>query len=213
MASKGEKKDLSYYAEKREQIKRVFVIELVLAVAVTFLVMYGGYYWTNFVAVPASADISPRLYYTLRCCFPTVMPLGFAIMNVIGKRVFNPKLANPLYGNDGIMQVEKNFLQNSLEQFCLSVPVLFVAATYFDTPQLMKIIPLYSFTFVLGRIAFRIGYGIGPQYRSLGILINQFSFWILVTIVVYLMFTKGFNYGLGDIVYPIGSVSPAKNEL
>lgn len=110
------------------------------------------------------------------------------------------------------MQVDKNFLQNSLEQLFLSFPILLIATAYFDTPEMMKIIPLYSFTFIFGRVAFRVGYGLGPKYRSMGMITNLVSFWILVTIVVYLMFTKGLVYGLGDVVYPLGSTIPVSKE-
>ena len=201
------------YIKEREKIKRVFLIEVVLANVFVFIFMYGGYYWTNFIPVPASMTFSTRLSYTLRCSLPMVLVLGFAVMAVIGRRVTNPKLANPLSGNDVIMQVDKNFLQNTLEQLSLSFPTLLIATAYFDTPEIMKIIPLYSFTFVFGRVAFRVGYGLGPKYRSMGMITNLLSFWILVTIVAYLMFTKGLVYGLGDLVYPLGTTSASKEEL
>ena len=201
------------YIKEREKIKRVFLIEVVLANVFVFIFMYGGYYWTNFIPVPASMTFSTRLSYTLRCSLPMVLVLGFAVMAVIGRRVTNPKLANPLSGNDVIMQVDKNFLQNTLEQLSLSFPTLLIATAYFDTPEIMKIIPLYSFTFVFGRVAFRVGYGLGPKYRSMGMITNLLSFWILVAIVAYLMFTKGLVYGLGDVVYPLGSTSVSKEEL
>uniref|UniRef100_A0A1X7VNY2 Uncharacterized protein n=1 Tax=Amphimedon queenslandica TaxID=400682 RepID=A0A1X7VNY2_AMPQE len=209
-----DKRTDSYYIKERERIKRLFLIEVVLANVFVFVFMYGGYYWTNFIPVPASMAFSTRISYTLRCSLPMVLVLGFAVIAVIRKRVMNPKLSNPLSGNDMIMQVDKNFLQNTLEQLSLSFPTLLIATAYFDTPEMLKIIPLYSFTFVFGRVAFRVGYGLGPKYRSMGIITNLVSFWILVTIVAYLMFAKGLVYGLGDVVYPLGStVSGSKEEL
>lgn len=135
-----------------------------------------------------------------------LLTLAFAVMTVSNKRGSNPKLINPLLGNDGLMQVDKNYLQNTLEQLCISLPLLVIATTYFDTHQLITIVPLYSLLFVTARVLFRIGYGLGPQYRSLGMLTNIISTWLLICFLVYLMYTKGLMYGLGSVAYPKGSV-------
>lgn len=193
----------------------IFVVELFLSIAVFIFILYGGYHWCDYIAVPSSKELSTRFIYTLRCSIPMVLCLFFAISGVVFRRATNPKLASPLFGNEDLIQVDKNFLQNTLEQLCLSLPLLLIATTYFDCPQLMKLFPIYSLLFVIGRLFFRIGYGIHSAYRSFGMLINIYCNWCLIGLLLYLVYTKGMMYGLGNVVYPMPEEggSTSKMEL
>ena len=166
-------------------------------------IYYGGYYWCDSIPVPTSTDLAVRLSYTLRCTLPLFITLLFAVYAVSFHRFINRKVVgNPLVGNDHLIQVDKNYLQNTLEQTVIAVGILLVATTYFNEPDLMKIVPIFVLAFIIGRILFRIGYGISPYYRSLGITITFVNTSLLAIYVMYLMFTNGFMFDLGDVVYP-----------
>ncbi|KAL5460486.1 hypothetical protein EMCRGX_G033937 [Ephydatia muelleri] len=136
--------------------KGSFSIQYAIAVALVSAIYYSGYYHVSIVPLPTSIDLVAKLSYTIRCAFPMVLVLFFFIMNVGNKR-FVTAAIDPLGGNEHIVQLEKNVLTNTLEQFVLSFTLMLVAATYLDTVEKMKIIALYSFAFVIGRVLFRIG--------------------------------------------------------
>ena len=65
-------------------------------------------------------------------------------------RFINRKVVgNPLVGNDHLIQIDNNYLQNTLEQTVIAMGVLLVATTYFNEPDLVKIVVL---AFIIGRI-------------------------------------------------------------
>lgn len=70
----------------------------------------------------------------------------------------------------------------------------------------MKLIPLYTAAFVIGRVLFRIGYGFRSftVYRGFGMNINFGSNYCILAYIVYLMWTKGFMFGLGMPLFVSG---------
>ena len=164
--------------------KGSFSIQYAIAVALVSAIYYSGYYHVSIVPLPTSIDLVAKLSYTIRCAFPMVLVLLFFIMNVGNKR-FVTAAIDPLGGNEHIVQLEKNVLTNTLEQFVLSFTLMLVAATYLDTVEKMKIIALYSFAFVIGRVLFRIGYGISPHFRVLGMGMTILSICLLLVVIVY----------------------------
>lgn len=166
-------------------------------------IYYGGYYWCDSIPAPSSTDLAVRLSYTLRCTLPMFIILLFAVFGVAFHRFFYRKVVgNPLAGNDHLIQVDKNYLHNTLEQTVIAVGILLVATTYFNEPDLMKIVPIFVIAFIIGRILFRIGYGINPYYRSLGITITFVNTGLLAIYVMYLMFTNCFMFDLGGGAHP-----------
>ena len=142
--------------------------------------------------VPASMDFTSKLIYMVRCIFPPLMVLQVAILLVInGRRSLG--VANPLAGQDHLIQLQKNFLSNTLEQFIVFMVSTLVLITFLNTSEEMRLVPLYTTTFIVGRILFRIGYGIDWIYRACGIQINFFSMWFITGLIVYFMFTRGCN--------------------
>ena len=75
-------------------------------------------------------------------------------MFVARKRGSIPAL-NPLSGNEHFLLKEKNILANTVEQALVFLMLSLVLTTYLD-PSEMKIIPLYSLQWVVGRILFQI---------------------------------------------------------
>lgn len=157
-------------------------------------ILYAGYYYFHSIPVPKSNEFSEKLLYTLRyCTFPQAMFLMFAIFRVGRKRGSTPAL-NPLSGNEHLLQTEKNVLMNTVEQLLCFLLFMLVLTTYLE-PLEMRIIPLLSVTFIVGRILFMVGYSFSPKHRLLGMSMNFFSNFFSIGYIIYLMYIRGFMYG------------------
>ena len=191
----------------------ILKIQILVGTLIVVLVLYTGYYHGNFIPVPVSTDLASRLAFALRCSLPMVVVLFAAIVLVAIKRAATAAV-NPLSGNEGIVQLEKNVLSNTFEQFVISFTLMMIAATYLDSPQMLKLLPLYSFLFVVGRILFRIGYGINPLFRTVGMSITFNATIIIFGVVIYSTLSKGLVYGLQEETLDVGrSVSVNKEDL
>ena len=180
MEQKRSRKD----TDTKPNFEGSFFIQYAIAIALFSAIYYGGYYHLQIVPVPASTELQVKLAFTIRCAFPMVLVLFVFIANVGNKR-FTTAAMDPLGGHEQIVQVEKNVLTNTLEQFVGGFTLMLVAATYLDTVEKMKIIALYSCAFVVGRVLFRIGYGISPYFRVLGMGMNILSSVLMMGIIVY----------------------------
>ena len=174
----------------------LFISQFILSLVSILLTFYGGYYYCDFIPVPTSVDLSSRLAFSLRCSLPMVVVLFLSIVIVGNKRAVTAAV-DPLSGNESIVQLDKNFLTNTLEQFAVAFTIILTAATYLETPQELKLLPIYATVFVLSRIIFRIGYGLNPWLRTAGMVGNFYSTILMCGILVYLILTRGFLHGLG----------------
>ena len=126
--------------------------------------------------------------YALHCSLPPVATLIFAISAVIAGRVKNP---NPLAGKEHLVQLQKNILTNTLEQFTVYFTTSMVLACYLQGPE-MRLVALYAMAFTVGRILFNIGYRIGWVHRAAGIGVMAYSLLTVLVITVYTIAGVGF---------------------
>ena len=160
--------------------------------------------------MPRSNEFTEKLLYTMRyCTFPQAVFLLFAILRVGSKRGSTPAM-NPLSGKEHFVQTEKNILSNTMEQLLCFLLLTLALTTYLE-PMEMRIIPLLSLAFIVGRVLFSIGYTISPNYRSIGMSVNFFSSLFATGYVIYLMYTCGFM--IGDIPSPSAESDLTKTEL
>ena len=158
------------------------------SLVIQLLIFCGGYYlWPSLVPVPKARDFDTKAVYTLRCLLPPLLALAFAIVKVAMMR-FLGYAKNPM-GKDELIQKDKNFLQNTLEQLALFLLTVGAVMTYLEGEE-MRLIPLHSFTFFIGRILYRLGY---PDYRIVGFFMTVFPSGVLGGLTVYFMFTRGFD--------------------
>lgn len=194
----------------------LFLLQSVIGILTVHIALYIGYYHGDFIPVPSSMDIASRLAFGLRCSLPMVMVLLGSITLVMSKRAISAAV-NPLSGNEGMVELEKNVVANTVEQFAMGFPLMMIAATYLDSPQTLKLLPIYSFLFVLSRILFRIGYGIKPRLRSVGMSMTLYATTIMFGVVIYFMLSKGLLYGLQertlDSTSSLPGFSASKEEL
>jgi len=186
--------------------------QMLVAWATVAAIFYGGYYYCPSLPVPASNDFTSKLIYAMRWSFFPLVVLEVAIL-LVGNGRRTSKAANPLAGVDHLIQLQKNVLANTLEQFIVFMFCSLVLITFLKTPEEMRLVPLYSTAFVIGRILFRLGYGISWKYRGCGMQINFTSTGFITGLIFYFMFSRGFMFGLDVTTVPSGTSAGGKVEL
>ena len=182
-------------------IRRLFLPQLLFGLTFTAITFYIGYYHGGFI-LPSSKDsildLNSRLSYALRCSFPMIISLFTGIIVTSVKRRLSDAI-NPLSGHENLIQVEKNYLANTLEQLVVSLTFMLIMASYAESAQVLRLLPVYSMIFTLGRLLFRMGYRKTNYcaYRETGMSINFGSTLIMLCIVTYYVCTRGFSSGLG----------------
>ncbi len=183
-------KEKEEWKATRKQLLPVFMVQLLTAIALLVTIFYGGYYHCNSISLPSSNEFSDKLQFSLRwCAFPFAVVLMFTIMGVSNKRGSTPA-ANPLSGNDHLLQVEKNILTNTLEQIVLAFFIILALTVYLEDSE-MKLVPIYVLSFIAGRALFIGGYKIGPQFRSCGVLLNMGSTVLMLGVIGYTIYSRG----------------------
>ena len=190
----------------------VFVFQYSVTLIVMGTILYGGYYYCHFIPIPRSNDFCEKLLYAVRyCTFPQAVFLILAISTVAAKRAITRAAVNPLAGNEHLVQSEKTVLTNTVEQLLVFLLLVLTLTTYLE-PSEMRIIPLYSLTFFIGRVFFMIGYSFGPRYRGAGMYINACLGLFFLGYSIYLIYLHGFMYGvLTDSSHP--TIYIRKSEL
>ncbi|KAL5460487.1 hypothetical protein EMCRGX_G033938 [Ephydatia muelleri] len=173
----------------------VIRLQFILGLSLTVVIFYGGCVYCDSMSVPNEGSMNFKVAYTFRCAFLAAMCLLVLIFAVVIKRGALGAI-NPLGGKEHLIQVDKNVLTNTVEQFLVYLVSVMALATYLDTPEQLKLIPLYTTAFIVGRILFRIGYGLSPGYRTVGMTINFASSVYIIGFTLYLMYTKGFMYNM-----------------
>lgn len=211
MAEKKQKTVEDEWEKKKAAALPVFFLQVGLGLSLSAGILAGGYYLVPSIPVPKSNDFSVKLQYTLRCCgFPQVVLLIFAIWRVMRKRGSTPA-GNPLSGQDHkYLQAEKNALTNTVEQLLCFFLVVLVLITYLE-PSEMRIVPLFSACFIVGRLLFLIGYSINPLYRVAGIFVTFVPIVCFTAYIIYLMYSRGLMYNI-PFTAPAGN-SARKTEL
>lgn len=200
------------WQEERKALLPVFLFQFALSSLLTFGALYGLYYHCDCIPVPKSDEFKDKLTYYIRCCvFPCCVLLLLAILGVANKRG-RSRAANPLAGREHLLMVEKNFLTNTLEQTVLFLMIALTLTTYLGASE-MKALPVYTIVWLIGRILFRIGYGIHPKYRSCGISSNFNVSFVFLSLLAYMMYTRGFMYGIPSEVFSGTGAPTPRSEL
>ena len=174
-------------------ILQIFLPQVLLGATFAILSFYIGYYHGEFIlpfTIPErKIHISNRFAYAIGCSLPMLLSLLAGIKRTAIKRAQTG--ADPLSGNEHFVKLHKNYTTNTLEQFVVGVTLMLIIAAYTDNPQVLRLLPVYSFVFTVGRIVFWIGYSIGSIYRAIGMIANFTSSNIMVGMALYYIWTDG----------------------
>ena len=189
MPVKDEKTEKEWQ-KKRKQLLPAFIAQMLTALAVLVTIYYGGYYYCDFIPLPASNDFSSKLQFALQwSTFPFAVILFYTTLQVVYKRMTS-LAANPLSGKEDNLQLEKNILTNTLEQTAIALILVLALTVYLEQAE-MKLVPLHVVTFVVGRTLFIIGYKISPTFRSSGSLTNIGSTFLILGLIGYFICSNG----------------------
>ncbi|MEG4147585.1 MAPEG family protein [Microcoleus sp. Pol12B5] len=114
-------------------------------------------YFVIALPLPPFHSAESRLIFALRCpIFPVLML--FAGIVAVGNGRFSSPAINPLANAESeAMRINLRYLSNTLEQFVLFFVGSLILSTFLDTYSI-KLMPILAILFVLGRMAFWIGY-------------------------------------------------------
>lgn len=159
---------------------------LILTTAGVAVISYLGYHSLP-APSPRLETLQAKLLYTLRWQVFSLFTLLLGVIIVSLVRFSTPAI-NPLdpRGEEHV-GVYTRCLQNTLEQLILSIPAQLILSSYLESDSL-KIIPVLVSTFVVGRVAFCLGY---PINRSYGFAITFFPTLITYVANIFFFFTAG----------------------
>lgn len=181
-------------------IRRLFLPQLVLGLTFTSICFTVGYYYSGYILSDDSRnhDLNFRISYALRSSFPMLVSLFAGVMVAVVKRRLGDAV-NPLSGHESLVLIDKNYLTNTIEQLAIGLPLMLIIATYTESPQVLRLLPVYSILFTTGRLLFRIGYRKTNHcaYRETGMSINLGSTIIMLSIAAYYFCTRGLSYRQG----------------
>ena len=195
----------------------IFIPQAMFGLIFTIVSFYIGYYHGDFILPTSEASgagnihLSSRLSYALCCSFPMLLSLYAGILVVATKRGLTAAV-NPLAGNERVVQLHKNYLANTLEQFVVGLMLMLIIAAYADSLQVLRLLPVYSIVFTTSRIFFWIGYSISPFYRTIGMSIGFLSTYVLFGVVFYYMWTKGLQAAVLGNTQLLGGSHPLEHQ-
>ena len=188
---------------------KLFLFLNLLGYSITSSTFYFGYHYGDFIPVPApppgsnitTIDMSIRLAFALRCSIPLALCL-FAAVALVGNKRSVTDAVDPLSGNEHIVQIDKNFLANTLEQCVIGLIFVLVVASYAETPQELRLLPIFAVVFTVARILFRIGYGVHYLLRAFGMSANICANYVIIGVALYSLATKGLHMHLYTTAAP-----------
>jgi uncharacterized MAPEG superfamily protein len=140
-------------------------------------------------------SIADRLAFTLRHQLPSIVIVVLCLLHVSLLRFFTLAI-NPLSGNEHHIEKASRILINTLEQYILTLINQLILSTHLPESHL-KLIPLITVTFVLGRILFTAGYLRSPVFRSLGFCVTFLPTLAALGYNVYFTWVNGYTHHLG----------------
>ena len=116
---------------------------------------------------PELTDVASRLAYALQMNAVAILPLLVGIV-FVGNGRFLSEAIDPTLNKESVAtQINGRVVDNTLQQFILFAVGTLALSAKLSGPQ-MRAIPAVTLVFVVGRLAFWIGYRMHPLYRAFG---------------------------------------------
>jgi uncharacterized membrane protein YecN with MAPEG domain len=154
---------------ERNSIARQGLLGLIFAstAAITAVLKQSGVAPTN----NSNSDIAQRLALSIKCIAAPALVLAVAVQ-VVGSLRYpteNRSRALSYGGDDPAIRLPRSFLQNTLEQFVLHAAAsLALSVALPQRCHVDTLVPALSALFVIGRVAFAVGYARHPIQRAFG---------------------------------------------
>jgi hypothetical protein len=181
---------------RRQRRAGIAAIAIGVAVAVGVWVAINRY-----APPPAGMDtLGARMLFTLKCwAVAILLCLVTGVEAVAHERLVSPAL-DPLAGFETRrLRVNKQYLQNTLEQSVVFTAAMFGLAAYCPSGAAMRAVVATAVIWVLGRFAFWIGYHRSAAMRGLGAPSMALSMIVLIYVA--------WRFG-DELAGPIGGAIP-----
>jgi len=146
---------------------------LVMGVVLALPVAIGLWFFLDrsLPPIPGMATQTARFFFALHCVgIATLLALLPGIEAVAHERLVTPAI-DPLAGAESRrMRINRQYVQNTIEQLWLFVPGLLMLAVQARDGASMRAVVACTFVWVLARWMFWIGYLFGPRFRSAGLV-------------------------------------------
>lgn len=141
-----------------------------------------------------------RVVFALKCVCAVLLFTFFMGVEAVSHERLTSAAFDPLAGQESQrLKVNVRYLQNTLEQAVLFVPGVFALAVYCDSGSSMRTVVASSLVWSLARLAFWIGYHLGPRHRVAGLV------GVMQSMLVLLYVTSRFGY---EVAGAIGAAAP-----
>ncbi len=155
-------------------------------------------WWSVFRFVPelsAMGEAIARLIVAIKCiCIAVLLTFLTGIEAVSHERLLGNSFI-PLAGHETQrLKVNLRYLQNTLEQIALFVPGLLGLSLYCADGSSMRAVIAATMVWIVARLAFWIGYHVGPQYRVAGLI------GMAQSLIVLLYVSARIGYDVGGLV-------------
>ncbi len=172
--------------------QRAIALRSLAAIAITAITLYGGQLWLPPESLGAHGimTLAEQLAFTLKWQLPVFLWLAVCVRRVSSWRFRSPEdRAGAAFAPPSpALAVRAAVLQNSLEQTVLLVGTTLIVATLLRGPELV-LIPLMVILFVIGRIAFAVGYASGAAARAFGMALTAAPILAALAISIGLIIT------------------------
>ena len=143
----------------------------------------------------------PRLLFAIECAAVSLLfTLVLGIESVAHERLLSDAF-DPLAGRETRrLRINQRFIENTSEQSVLFLLGLLALSHYCDSGSSMRAVVACSVVWVLGRLAFWVGYHVAPQHRVAGLVGTAQS--LAVLLYVGSRFGHEIAGGMGAAVPP-----------
>jgi hypothetical protein len=141
------------------------------AIAVSALVGVALWFAVDRLLPPLGGmdDLSARMLVALKCCALAALFCLFAGVEAVAHERLQSAAFDPLAGHETKrLRVNKQYLQNTLEQFLVFAVGLFGLAAYAESGAAMRAVIATTAVWIAFRFAFWIGYHRSAAMRALG---------------------------------------------
>ena len=141
------------------------------AIAVSALLGVALWFAVDRLLTPLSGmdALAARMLVALKCCAVAALFCLFGGVEAVAHERLQSAAFDPLAGHETTrLRVNKQYLQNTLEQFVLFAVGLFGLAAYSDTGRTVRAVIATTVVWIAFRFAFWIGYHRNAAMRGMG---------------------------------------------
>ena len=191
--SQPEAVNRSLYTKKEKTLAFLSILSVWVVIGILICVLLSQEMILVGVKVSSTASINDfvwKLEYVIKW---SILPISWLVIfwHVVALTRGFTDATNPMSGNEHLMEMKKNILTNSMEQFVIFMAAQMCLVSWINGKSTQVIIPLINILFVVGRILFWLGY---PKRRSAGMAMTLIPS-IIISVYCLFQLLSNLSYG------------------